>query len=86
MTGVDKLHNQGILGAGLFVALVDSGIDYTHPALGGCFGEGCKVAKGYDFVGDAYDGTNNAVEDSDPQDCVSSTTLSLRPRCIAPID
>ncbi|MCJ7695031.1 MAG: S8 family serine peptidase, partial [Anaerolineaceae bacterium] len=39
ITGVDKL-----------VAIVDSGIDYTHPDLGGCFGPGCKVIDGYDFV------------------------------------
>lgn len=23
-----------------------AGVDYTHPALGGCFGPGCKIAKG----------------------------------------
>ncbi|KAL7416629.1 peptidase S8/S53 domain-containing protein [Mrakia frigida] len=69
MTGVDRLHNQGILGAGRFIAVVDSGIDFTHEALGGCFGAGCKVTKGYDFVGDNYDGTNTAVESAIPQDC-----------------
>ncbi|KAK1978215.1 subtilase [Colletotrichum cereale] len=52
MTGVDKLHEQGVLGKGVKVGVVDTGTDYTHPALGGCFGEGCKVARGYDFVGD----------------------------------
>ena len=30
---------------------VDSGIDYNHPALGGGFGPGFKVAGGYDFTG-----------------------------------
>ncbi|KAL0941726.1 serine endopeptidase (subtilase) [Colletotrichum truncatum] len=52
MTGVDKLHEQGIFGKGVKVGVVDTGTEYTHPALGGCFGEGCKVAGGYDFVGD----------------------------------
>ena len=33
---------------------MDTGIDYDHPDLGGCFGPGCRVAYGYDFVGDAY--------------------------------
>jgi minor extracellular serine protease Vpr len=33
------------------VGIVDSGIDYKHPDLGGCFGPGCRVAFGYDFVG-----------------------------------
>jgi subtilisin family serine protease len=33
MTGVDKLHEQGILGKGVTVAVVDTGVDYTHPAV-----------------------------------------------------
>ncbi|HLJ72935.1 MAG TPA: S8 family serine peptidase, partial [Thermoanaerobaculia bacterium] len=48
----------GTRGAGVTVAVIDTGIDYTHPALGGCFGPGCKVIGGYDFV-------NN---DNDPRD------------------
>lgn len=44
----------------------DTGIDYTHPALGGGFGAGFKVAGGYDFVGDNYDGSNTPVPDPDP--------------------
>lgn len=51
-TGVDKLHEQGIYGKGVKVAIVDTGIDYNHPALGGGFGSGFKVAGGYDYVGD----------------------------------
>ena len=46
-----------------------SKIDYMHPALGGCFGEGCLVASGYDFVGDDYTGMNEEVPDDDPMDC-----------------
>jgi minor extracellular serine protease Vpr len=44
------------------------GIDYTHPALGGCFGPLCRVAFGHDFVGDNYDGTNENTEGPDPRD------------------
>lgn len=33
MTGVDKLHEAGILGKGVTVAVVDTGIDYMHPAV-----------------------------------------------------
>jgi len=40
---------------------IDTGIDYTHPALGGKFGPGNKVVGGYDFVGDLYDGTTRLV-------------------------
>ena len=40
---------------------IDTGIDYTHPALGGKIGPGNKVIGGYDFVGDLYDGTARSV-------------------------
>jgi subtilisin family serine protease len=66
MGNVDKLRAEGYTGKGIFVAVVDSGVDYLHPALGGGFGPGFKVAHGYDFVGDAYDGTNSPVQDPDP--------------------
>src|SRR5262245_18038433 len=48
----------GPQGEGIRVGIIDSGIDYLHPALGGGFGPGFKVAGGYDIV-------NN---DSDPMD------------------
>lgn len=44
---------------------IDSGVDYTHPALGGCFGKGCKVAYGYDLVGNNYNGSTSSIEESD---------------------
>lgn len=69
MGGVDKLHDEGFTGEGLFVGIVDTGIDYKHPALGGCFGPGCKVVAGTDLVGDAYTGSEVPVPDSDPMDC-----------------
>lgn len=33
ITGVEKLHGEGVLGAGATVAIVDSGVEYTHPAV-----------------------------------------------------
>jgi subtilisin family serine protease len=48
----------GTGGDGITVAVIDTGVDYTHPALGGGFGAGHKVAGGWDFV-------NN---DADPMD------------------
>ena len=50
--------NSGLRGQGTSIAIIDTGIDYTHPNLGGCFGTGCKVIGGYDF----------ANRDNDPMD------------------
>ncbi|KAI8402454.1 hypothetical protein FOFC_17768 [Fusarium oxysporum] len=66
---VDKLREKGITGHGIKVAVVDTGIDYKHPALGGCFGPNCLVSFGTDLVGDKYDGFNAVYPDDDPMDC-----------------
>lgn len=74
-TGVhDARTKLNLRGAGVKIAVIDSGIYYLHPALGGCFGSGCKVAFGYDFVGDSYtyDGSQVPVPDADPLDNCSS--------------
>ncbi|MFQ5569635.1 MAG: S8 family serine peptidase [Rhodothermales bacterium] len=42
-------------GAGVTIAILDTGIDYSHPDLGGGFGPGFKVAGGYDFIDDDAD-------------------------------
>ncbi len=75
-TGADIAHAAGYTGAGISVAVIDSGIDYQHPDLGGCFGPGCRVERGFDFVGDAYQPNPSspgyspiAVPDPDPDDC-----------------
>src|SRR5262245_25321676 len=44
-----------ITGAGESIAVIDTGIDYTHPFLGGGYGTGYKVVGGYDFVDDDND-------------------------------
>ncbi|OQO12230.1 hypothetical protein B0A48_02871 [Cryoendolithus antarcticus] len=68
MTQVDQLRFRGVTGAGIRVAVIDTGVDYNHPALGGCFGPGCLVSFGTDLVGDNYNGANTPVPDPDPYD------------------
>jgi len=79
MTGVDAAHKKlKLTGKGVKVGIIDTGIDYKHPAFAtsgateGCFarfGKKCRVAHGWDFVGDAYTGMNSPQPDSDPMDC-----------------
>ncbi|KAI0020909.1 peptidase S8/S53 domain-containing protein [Xylariomycetidae sp. FL0641] len=69
MTQVDKLRAEGVTGKGFRISIIDSGVDYNHPALGGCFGPGCLVEAGYDFTGDDYNPPHNSpVPDDDPHD------------------
>lgn len=51
-------QGKNITGQGIKIAIIDTGVDYTHQDLGGCFGQGCKVVGGYDIVN----------QDSDPID------------------
>ena len=45
----------GTRGRGVTVAIIDTGIDYTHPALGGGIGPGFKVLGGYNFINKTND-------------------------------
>ncbi len=63
LINADDVHNieyngQRLTGRGQVVCVLDTGIDYIHPDLGGCIGPNCKVIGGYDFA-------NN---DADPMD------------------
>lgn len=60
MTQVDKLRADGVRGKGIKIAVIDTGIDYLHPALGQGFGPGHLVSYGTDLVGDNYTGVRNA--------------------------
>lgn len=68
MTQVDRLHAAGYTGKGARIAIVDTGVDYYHPALGGCFGKGCLISGGYDLAGHSYDGTSAPEPGPDPYD------------------
>ncbi|HEO70023.1 MAG TPA: hypothetical protein ENN80_02090, partial [Candidatus Hydrogenedentes bacterium] len=50
--------NPGITGDGIVVAIIDTGVDYEHPDLGGGIGPGHKVLGGIDIYN----------EDDDPMD------------------
>ncbi|KAI8144495.1 peptidase S8/S53 domain-containing protein [Fennellomyces sp. T-0311] len=55
LTQVDRVHSElGITGEGIKVGIIDTGVDYLHPALGGGFGPGFKISMGYDLVGNAF--------------------------------
>jgi subtilisin family serine protease len=58
LTGVPQAHREGFTGAGVTVGVIDSGVAYDHPALGGGGFPNGKVIGGYDF----------ADEDADPYD------------------
>ncbi len=47
-----------LTGYGIKIGIIDTGVDYNHADLGGCYGTGCKVEGGWDFI-------NN---DSNPMD------------------
>jgi len=46
--GITALWNMGFTGSGMKIAIIDDGVDYTNPDLGGCFGPNCKVTAGWD--------------------------------------
>ncbi|KAG0211482.1 hypothetical protein BGX28_007843 [Mortierella sp. GBA30] len=84
MTGVDIVHKQyRLTGKGVKIGVIDTGIDYRHPAFAGsgntegCFaryGDNCRIAHGWDFVGDDYNGYNRPKPDGDPMDCFGHGT------------
>lgn len=79
MTGADIAQNSlGLTGAGVKVGVIDTGVDYDHPDLGGdgvirsnsSMIPNARVITGWDFVGDAYTGPGSALSpDPYPDDC-----------------
>ncbi|MDO5066373.1 MAG: S8 family serine peptidase, partial [Propionibacteriaceae bacterium] len=82
----DAAGGTGYTGEGVKVAVLDSGIDYTHATFGGAgtteafeaatktrpadFGP--RVKGGIDLVGDDYTGRNVPVPDDNPIDCIQN--------------
>ena len=50
----------GYTGKDQTICVIDGGINWSHPALGGCIGTGCKVLGGYDY----YNNDNNPMDDN----------------------
>jgi minor extracellular serine protease Vpr len=85
MTGANHAQTQlGLTGAGIKVAVMDTGIDIDHPAFGGDgvhrtdseLFPSARIPLGYDFVGDAFDANPSnptynpiATPDDNPDDC-----------------
>ncbi len=85
MTGADIAQSElGYTGAGIRVAVVDTGIDYDHADLGGdgvprsdsAVFPTARVVTGYDLVGDAFNADSTSpsfsptpVPDNRPDDC-----------------
>ncbi|WIA35656.1 hypothetical protein OEZ86_004068 [Tetradesmus obliquus] len=73
-TGVGAAQTRLQLnGAGIKIAIMDSGLNWKHPVFGGCtaLGQGkvCRVVKGWDFVGETESGRYRP--DGDPMDCLA---------------
>jgi len=60
-----------LTGKGVTIAIIDTGVDYTHPDLGGCLGINCKVVGGYDFV----NSDNDPMDDQGHGTHVASTAV-----------
>ena len=85
MTGADVAQSElGFTGDGVKVAVMDTGIDYDNPALGGdgtarqdsASFPNSRVVAGFDFVGDAYNASGSGAAlvpqpDPRPDDCNS---------------
>ncbi|MGC5616987.1 S8 family serine peptidase [Georgenia sp. Z1491] len=83
MTGADTVYSElGFDGAGVHVAVMDTGIDYDHQDFGGSgVPDGdtfptARVTTGHDFVGDDYNADPASPNyqpiprpDNDPDDC-----------------
>lgn len=66
-----EIIGETLDGFGETVCILDSGVDYNHVDLGGCFGDGCKIVGGYDYCADDTDCT---TQDADPMDVHSHGT------------
>ncbi|KAL7746170.1 hypothetical protein RI367_007850 [Sorochytrium milnesiophthora] len=84
MTNVNKVNvDLGLKGKGVKIGIIDTGIDWMHPAFAEtgktCTtwkGDGCRVKFGQDFAGDDYDSTTQPIPHPgpSPMDCAGHGT------------
>jgi subtilisin family serine protease len=86
--GLTSAAGSGYTGKGIKVGVIDTGVDYNNPDLGGAGTnnqkadfkkKGGRVMYGYDFVGDDYDsagvyGSTSTHADAYPDDCAGHGT------------
>ncbi|KAL0089615.1 peptidase S8/S53 domain-containing protein [Phycomyces blakesleeanus] len=71
LSQVNDVHKKlNLTGKGITIGILDSGVDYNHPALGGGFGQGYKFKYGYNLVDPAEDDTSAGrhLPEDDPFD------------------
>jgi hypothetical protein len=66
-----------INGKGVTVAMIDTGIDYNLPALGGGFGPGYKVEAGYNFVDNNSNPIDTDGHGTDTAFCVAGNPITV---------
>ncbi|KAI9593324.1 peptidase S8/S53 domain-containing protein, partial [Syncephalis fuscata] len=73
-TGIKAAKEAKLTGQGINIGIIDSGIDYLHPALGGCFGKECRVAVGMNLYGRSIADIHSRKDRGDPMDCYGHGT------------
>ena len=53
LINADDVETAGYNGTYQTACIIDTGVDYTHPALGGCLGADCKVRQGWNYDNDS---------------------------------
>jgi subtilisin family serine protease len=68
---------SGVTGKGVTIAMIDTGIDYNLPILGGGFGKGHKVIGGYDFFDNDTDPMDEDGHGTDTASVVAANPFTV---------